>query len=269
MSFSDPPPSDHPVSAPRRWGQQLLGAATFYTQIPIPHHWPMSFAGIARYAPLVGVAIGGAVAAVDGGLAALAVPLATRCGIVVALWLWLTGGLHLDGAMDTADGLAVPDADRRLDVMADSRTGAFGVMVAIALLGLKVLCLLDLTTLRWVSLPLAAGWGRWGQVVAIARYPYLRAQGKGALHKAHAHPATDWLWGLVGLLLLTGIAGAIAPTAALWLLMVNVGGCLGALALGAWLQRQLGGQTGDTYGAIVEWTEVWVLLVMVALQGWV
>jgi len=266
MSFSDPPPSDRAVPAPLRWSQQLLGAVTFYTQIPVPHHWPMSFDGIARYAPLVGLGIGGMVAATDWGLATLAVPLATRCGIVVGWWLWLTGGLHLDGAMDTADGLAVPDADRRLEVMADSRTGAFGVMVAIALLGLKVLCLLDLTTLRWVSLPLAAGWARWGQVVAIARYPYLREQGKGALHKAHAHPATDWLWGLTGLLLLTGIAGAIAPAATRWLLLVNVCGCLVALASGAWLQRQLGGQTGDTYGAIVEWTEALILVVMVVLQ---
>lgn len=229
----------------------------------------MSFDGIARYAPLVGIGIGLGLAAADQGLAALAMPLATRCGILVALGLWLTGGLHLDGAMDTADGLAVPDAARRLDVMADSRAGAFGVMVAVVLLGLKTLCLTDLETLRWVSLPLAAGWGRWGQVVAIARYPYLREQGKGAFHKAHAHPATDWLWGLVALVALAGIAWAIAPPAGLWLLAVTVSGGLLALAVGTWLQWQLGGQTGDTYGAIVEWTEVLLLSVMVGLQGWV
>jgi len=268
MSFSEPPSSDRPTSRPLRWGQQLLGSVTFYTQLPIPHHWPMSFDGIARYAPLVGLGIGGAIAAMDAGLAALHWPLATRCGLLVALWLWLTGGLHLDGAMDTADGLAVPEPERRLAVMADSRTGAFGVMIAIVLLGIKGLCLLDLATLRWVSLPLAAGWGRWGQVVAIARYPYLREQGKGALHKAHAQPATDWIWGLVALVGLAGIAAVIAPAQILWLLAVMVSGGTIALATGAWLQRQLGGQTGDTYGAIVEWTETLLLCVMVGLQSW-
>jgi adenosylcobinamide-GDP ribazoletransferase len=269
MSVSNDQPDDQMPHKPLLWGQQLLGAVTFYTQIPIPHHWSMSFAGIARFAPWVGVGIGLGLAAVDWGLATLALPIALRSALVVALWLWVTGGLHLDGAMDTADGLAVPDPNRRLDVMADSRAGAFGVMVAIALLGLKTLALMDLETWRWVALPLAAGWGRWGQVVAIARYPYLREQGKGAFHKTHAHPATDWLWGLGLLLGVTGGVGAIAPGSGLWLLGATLSGGAIALASGAWLQWQLGGHTGDTYGAIVEWTEALVLCVMVALQGWV
>ncbi|NEQ47968.1 MAG: adenosylcobinamide-GDP ribazoletransferase [Leptolyngbya sp. SIOISBB] len=268
MSFSDDPAHTQTLSRPLQWGKQLMGAVTFYTQMPIPHHWPMSFEGIARFAPLVGIGIGLLLAAADWGLATVAMPLATRCALLVALWLWLTGGLHLDGAMDTADGLAVPDPARRLDVMADSRAGAFGAMIAVVVLGLKTLCLMDLETLRWVGLPLAAGWGRWGQVVAIARYPYLRAEGKGALHKAHAHPVTDWLWGFMALMGLVGIAWALAPTAGIWLLAVTVSGGLIALAVGAWLQWQLGGHTGDTYGAIVEWTEVLLLCGMVTLQQW-
>ncbi|MEM6837912.1 MAG: adenosylcobinamide-GDP ribazoletransferase [Cyanobacteria bacterium P01_C01_bin.120] len=258
---------DRDMGRLQRWGRQFLGAVTFYTRLPIPYSWPMSFEGIARYAPWVGIGIGLLVAVVDWGLAVLMLPMGPRCGLLVALWLGLTGGLHLDGAMDTADGLAVPDASRRLEVMADSRTGAFGVMVAVLILGLKTLCLMDLETLRWLSLPLAAGWGRWGQVVAIARYPYLREQGKGALHKAHAHPQTDWLWGLTLLLLLTVGGGAIAPTERLWLLGISLSGCGLAWGSGAVLQWQLGGQTGDTYGAIVEWTETLLLIVMVALQG--
>ncbi|RZM76588.1 adenosylcobinamide-GDP ribazoletransferase [Leptolyngbya iicbica] len=269
MSVSRDQSDDREPSKPLLWGQQLLGAVTFYTQIPIPHHWLMRFEGIARFAPWVGIGIGMGLATIDWGLATLALPLATRCALLVALWLWVTGGLHLDGAMDTADGLAVPDPARRLDVMADSRAGAFGVMVAIVLLGLKTVCLMDLETGRWVAFALAAGWGRWGQVVAIARYPYLRETGKGALHKIHAHPTTDWLWGLVALLGISGLAGAIAPEIGLWLLEVTLCGGVIALAMGAWLQGQLGGHTGDTYGAIVEWTEVLVLGVMVGLQGWV
>ncbi len=268
MSFSNDSDSAQNLIRPLQWSQQLLGAVTFYTQVPIPHHWPMSFEKIARFAPFVGMGIGLMLAAADWGLATLTMPLVTRCALLVTLWLWFTGGLHLDGAMDTADGLAVPDPARRLDVMADSRTGAFGAMIAVVLLGLKTLCLTDLETLRWVALPLAAGWGRWGQVVAIARYPYLRAEGKGAFHKTHAHPATDWLWGFVALLGLSGIAWAIAPASGLWLITVTGIGGLIALAVGAWLQWQLGGHTGDTYGAIVEWTEALLLCGMVTLQGW-
>ncbi|MEM9117288.1 MAG: adenosylcobinamide-GDP ribazoletransferase [Cyanobacteria bacterium P01_F01_bin.56] len=268
MSFSDESANAQAPIKRWRWSRQLMGAVTFYTQLPIPHQWPMSFEGFARFAPLVGIGIGFMLALADWGLVALALPLATRCALLVAWWLWLTGGLHLDGAMDTADGLAVPDPARRLDVMADSRTGAFGAMVAVVLLGFKTLFLTDLETLRWVSLPLAAGWGRWAQVVAIACYPYLRPEGKGALHKAHAQPETDWLWGFAALLGLSGIAAAIAPASGLWLMAVTIISGWIALAVGAWLQWQLNGQTGDTYGAIVEWTEALILCGMVALQGW-
>lgn len=266
------PPSNSSSSrwqrVPWRWGAQLVGAVVFYTSLPVPTYWPMHFDSIARYAPIVGLGIGALVAAADGVLTSIALPLATRCGLIVALWLLITGGLHLDGAMDTADGLAVPDRDRRLAVMADSRTGAFGVMAAIALLGLKLLTLMDLESTRWFGLMAAAGWGRWGQVVAIARYPYLKATGKGAFHKTHAYPKTDWLWGFLALLLLDSLASFWVPEHWLFFLSSTIAGGIIALMTGAWLQYQLGGHTGDTYGAIVEWTETLLLCVMVGLRQW-
>jgi adenosylcobinamide-GDP ribazoletransferase len=140
-------------------------------------------------------------------------------------------------------------------------------MAAIAVLGLKVVALLDLDTLRGIGLIMAAGWGRWGQVVAIARYPYLKPEGKGAFHKAHAHPATDWLLGIAALLC-SGIIIIFCQPERWWLVLgTMVGGCAIALLTGAWFNRQLGGHTGDTYGAIVEWTEVLLLCLMVGLEG--
>lgn len=267
MHFSDPPSGDRWQHPPHRWLAQLIGAVTFYTCIPIPVRWPVIFEGIARFAPLVGLGIGLAIAGLDWALVALGLPLATRCALVVVAWLGITGGLHLDGAMDTADGLAVPNPDRRLAVMADSRTGAFGVMAAVGVLGLKGVGLADLETLRWASVPLVAAWGRWGQVVAIARYPYLRVEGKGAFHKAHAQPSTDWLWGCGVIVGFMGIAIALSPDHWPWLVAISVSGCAIALATGAWFNRALGGHTGDTYGAIVEWTEALLLCLMVGLQG--
>ena len=227
----------------------------------------MNFAGIARYAPLVGLGIGGLLATGDALLAWLEVPVGTRSALVVALWILLTGGLHLDGAMDTADGLAVPDKARRLVVMADSRSGAFGVMAAVVLLGLKGVALMDLSALRWFGFMTAAGWGRWGQVIAIARYPYLKAEGKGALHKVHAHPKTDWLLGIMALLSVGGIAVLRQPEQWVLILGTTLGGLVIAGSVGAWLNRQLGGHTGDTYGAIVEWTEALLLCLMTGLPA--
>ncbi|HBE18898.1 MAG TPA: adenosylcobinamide-GDP ribazoletransferase [Cyanobacteria bacterium UBA11149] len=232
-----------------------LGAIAFYTCIPIPACWGAEFRRIARWAPLVGLLIGAILGLVDLGLQQLGVPLLTRSVGIVAIWIGVTGGLHLDGAMDTADGLAVGNPQRRLEVMTDSATGAFGAMTAVVLLLLKVAALTDIEEYRWLVLMGAAGWGRWGQVAAIAFYPYLKPTGKGAFHKESISLPQDILGGW---LLLLGISGLpLLLDRANWsiALVMAVGGFAIALFTGNWFYRQLGGHTGDTYGAVVEWTE--------------
>jgi len=179
------------------------------------------------------------------------------------LWVSVTGGLHLDGAMDTADGLAVLNPERRLEVMADSRTGAFGVMTATALLLLKTATLSDLAEPalpRMLLLMLAAGWGRWSQQVAIARYPYLKPTGKGAFHKAALPSFAHTLPSLLLLLSLSLYPALTNPVLWRWSLILGLGGGAIALLLPAWFHHRLGGHTGDTYGAVVEWTEALILV---------
>lgn len=154
--------------------------------------------------------------------------------------------------MDTADGLAVRDQQRRLEVMADSRAGAFGVMAAIVILLLKVTSLSSLEkggVLVWVLVL-----GRLAQVWAIARYPYLKPQGTGQIHKASGvFPRDFWPSGLLVLFL-----SFLLPLPLGQLLF----GLLLILLIPAWLQWQLGGHTGDTYGAVVEWTEALMLVAL-------
>ena len=89
-----------------RWWPDLAGSWIFYTTLPL---WPgvtPRFERIARFAPVIGVFIGGAQAALWLVGRELGVPSASCALLVLVLGLWLTGGLHLDGAMDTGDGLA-------------------------------------------------------------------------------------------------------------------------------------------------------------------
>lgn len=246
----------------RRSLYQFAGAIAFYTSLPIPSTWPLEFAGIARWAPLIGLMIGGCLGLVDHIFQMIGVSVLTRSALVVGMWILLTGGLHLDGAMDTADGLAVQDPKRRLEVMADSKTGAFGAMAAIAIFTLKTTALTELESDRILALMAAAGWGRWGQVVAITRYPYLKSEGKGAFHKATIQVPWDLLPGLLGLFGLSGLQIILDRTG--WPLAVGtvVTGSAIALTVGAWLNYKLGGHTGDTYGAVVEWTEAILLCVL-------
>jgi adenosylcobinamide-GDP ribazoletransferase len=232
------------------------GALVFYTIIPLPSSWPLDFQRIARWASWIGLLIGVLLAALNFLLLQLPLSSFLRGVLVVAAWIAITGGLHLDGVMDTADGLAVPDPERRLAVMSDSRTGAYGVMAGAVLLLLKVGAIAEVTSPRaCLLLGLAPVWGRWGQLLAISLYPYLKAEGKGAFHRRSLKLPQD-LW--PSLLLLAGTnAVSIAVEPHQWSSHLSLLGLgfLTAWSVGAWFYQQLLGMTGDSYGAVVEWTE--------------
>ena len=243
------------------------GAVTFYTCLPLPPIWPLEFRRAARWVPLVGLLIGALLALVDWALARIGLPVLLSSVLVVMLGIWVTGGLHLDGVMDTADGLAVPvwnetEMPRRLAAMADSRMGAFGGMAAIALLLIKVSALAALTDYRGLSLVAVMVWGRWGQQWAIARYPYLKKEGKGAFHKVALPSVWYVLPGLLGAAGASLGLGGLGWVAWRWVLLSVVGGILLSMLTSAYFNRKLGGHTGDTYGAVVEWTEAFLLCVL-------
>lgn len=247
-------------------GLGFFAAIAFYTRLPIPLAVTLDFRWVACFAPLVGLLIGSLLALLDQGLAWLAVPTLTRSTVVVVSWITLTGGLHLDGVIDAADGLSVPDSSRRLTVMTESTTGAFGVMAAVILVLLKTAALTDLSDWRWLSLPVVVGWGRWGQQVAIACYPYLKPSGKGAFHKAAIQSFWDCVPSLLLLLGLSFVPCGFAISLWYWAIGLACGGVIAA-GVAAWLAGQFGGHTGDTYGAVVEWTEALLLVLLVVIQG--
>ncbi|MFN5515862.1 MAG: adenosylcobinamide-GDP ribazoletransferase [Cyanobacteriota bacterium] len=253
------------------WLKSLLpslgGAVLFYSRCPLPANWPVTFERIARWSPLVGLALG---AGLTLGLSLLDLggcPPEIRAVFAVAFWVISTGGLHLDGLADTADGLQIKDPQRRLEVMRDSLTGAYGAMAIALTLWAKGMALLALFNLPgawgWL-LTLTWGWARWGQVGAIAWFPYLRTEGKGLIHRRTLEVPEDLLWGLGFLALTTLLWGILQPGD--WELLLGATilglGIPPGIALGlAW---RLGGHTGDSYGAVVEIAEA----VLLSLYGW-
>lgn len=235
--------------------KRFIAAIAFYTSIPVPANWCQDFQTVAQFIPLVGSLLGLGLALTDIGLHALGTAALTRSSLIVLIWLSVTGGLHLDGAMDTADGLAVTDPKRRLAVMADSNTGAFGAMAAIAILLLKTTALTDLTQFRWIVLVTTPTLGRWAQQWAIACYPYLKPTGKGAFHKLAIRSWRDTWPGLLLLGSFTGTWVYLSPSNTPVIVGIMLAGMAIALSVSAWFNHQLSGHTGDTYGATVEWTE--------------
>ena len=231
----------------------------FYTVIPLPANWTNNWSRIARWCPGIGLIIGLLLAGLGMLLDWIGIPNLTRSALIVAAWVGITGGLHLDGAMDTADGLSVTDPSRRLEVMRDSATGAFGAIAASVILLLKTVSLSEMSLPIWLALLSTAGWARWGQVWAIAFYPYLRETGKGSFHKENLRLPEDILLGLVILLSFSSLWFTVGYLL-WWQIGIIVAGNIAiALLTGYWFDRQLGGHTGDTYGAVVEWSEALIL----------
>ncbi|MTJ09334.1 adenosylcobinamide-GDP ribazoletransferase [Anabaena sp. UHCC 0204] len=254
-----------------RWWQQqflhLVAAVIFYTAIPLPYLQNLDFQKVACFAPVIGLIIGGILGGLDTGLHYLGVPVLTRNALVVGVWIGITGGLHLDGAMDTADGLAVGDPQRRLQVMMDSATGAFGAMVAIIIIILKTTALTEIGENHYLVLMAACGWGRWGQQIAIACYPYLKPTGKGAFHKQAIRSYLDLLPSFFLLLGLSVVVWLINPQKLVLSVGMVLAGCVISVVTAAWFNYKLGGHTGDTYGAVVEWTEALFLCVISSIYA--
>jgi adenosylcobinamide-GDP ribazoletransferase len=191
--------------------------------------------------PVVGAALGLAL----GGIWWLAAQLwaaPVAAAVVVAADLALTGMLHLDGLVDSADGLLPPLADpaRRLEVMADPATGAFGVGVAVVVLLLRWAAL---ASLRPSAALLGCLWcgSRFLMAAATTRMRYARPGGlAGAFLAARSRSLP-----LVGLLVGAGLAalGHLPATAALVVLAVGASAVLGLS------DRRIGGFTGDVLGA--------------------
>lgn len=266
------------------YGRGLIAALQFLTRLPIPIQLPYNeqmFRRSAVFFPVAGCMIGLIIAGAGQALGWV-VPAYVNAVLLVGIWVMLSGALHLDGLMDTADGLlSHRSRDRILEIMKDSRVGAMGVIVCILYLLLKFALLLALleagraeSSLALILIPM---WSRTFMTAAIAGWPYVRAeQGLGQLFRTvrvrHALAA-----GLMALMLTGAAAWAYArifPASALvdnvvWIGVIIAVTWIVGIGLAQGITRKLGGLTGDVYGAINELIEVSALLAvtMIWMQG--
>jgi adenosylcobinamide-GDP ribazoletransferase len=238
-----------------------LVAFRYLTVLPLPRsRMPGDLGRAAGWFPLVGLVLGAGLAAASLALDRLAPP-AVAGMLLVALWAALTGGLHLDGLADTADGLGGGwSRERALAIMRDGRSGPYAVAAIVLVLGLKAATLASLPDgLVWRSLIAATVLGRAGPLLLVRLCPPARAEGAGHAFAMGAR----WPSLLAG----GGVAALVAvATLGVWgLVPLGMAGIITS-ALAAHLRRRLGGFTGDTLGALVETIEAGVLVLAVSLD---
>ena len=240
----------------------LAAALQFLTIFPLP--LKASANAMRRsiaYFPLVGMLMGGILYGLDR-LFTLALPVSLVNILLIIALVIMTRALHLDGFIDTCDGLAGGHSpEERLKSMRDSRVGGLGVVAGCLLILLQYVALTVVPDEhRMVALLLMPTIARWTMVYAIFAFPYVREKGLGKIFQE----GKKWQW-------LT-IATAITLASCLGLmrlrgLAVMAAAMLIAFLVAAWLNRKLGGLTGDAYGAINELLEVSVLI-FIPLTTW-
>ncbi|MCI0397080.1 MAG: adenosylcobinamide-GDP ribazoletransferase [Chloroflexi bacterium] len=235
---------------------RLALALSFLTVLPIPSPAarPGDLGRAAAWFPVVGLLLGGILAAAHLVLLRF-FPALLAATLIVVLWVALTGGLHLDGLADCCDALAaaVPPA-RRLEILRDPRLGTFGAAGLVLFLLLKMLAIAYLPANGWLPFLLAPMYGRW-LILPLARQPAARPEGMGvAFAGGLSRPVLLASALLPGLLLLASLA------VSWWGLLGVAAAHLAALALARLARARLGGVTGDVLGLAVEVTELIILL---------
>lgn len=212
--------------------------------------------------PVVGLLIG----LVLFGFSLFSVKLSTLliASIILVLWIWLTGGLHLDGLADTSDAWVggFGDPERTLKIMKDPACGPIGVLSLIVVCLLKFAALYVLIEQHLnVFLILIPAIGRSIALFLFLTTVYVRAKGLGSSISYSIPKRAIWMVFVItsSLLLVFKWLGLIALV------------CF--LSLAFYLRRlfiqRIGGITGDTIGAAIELIETGVLVTVVVASFYI
>ncbi len=255
------------LKAPHR----ALGfALVFLTRIPLPLEIEYEDALPARasvFFPLVGLILGVLLIFLDY-LFRLFMPLPVAAVLLLISYIYLTGGLHLDGLLDTMDGLfSGRSGEEMQSIMRDSVNGSFANITAVLYLLLKF-------TIFW---QLAGSWrlpgliffpvlSRFFMVVAMYRSPV--AEGSSlASSFGKNYPRVYLMLAAVVPLLVGSLLWLAALMPRYIFLLQFLSGLLVLYVISRVIITRLGGLTGDVYGTINEVTEVVILLILILFQG--
>lgn len=276
-------------------GRPILAAFQFLSRFPVKAELdftPELLRRSAKHYPLVGLAIGFTVwlaAYLSGEM----LPSLPAAAVTLIVWVWLTGGLHLDGWMDSADALlSYRSREKMLEIMKDSRVGAMGVLACTLLLLLKIALISSLIDagglLSAAAMLTAPVWSRWFMTRAMQKWPVARA-GEGLAAKFHGLGPKETAKAAGFAILFTAAGLAFAVACAVWVpgftpefaaasnaAWLPVAAYAVAAPLAAWLvgtlaarkiSARLHGLTGDTYGALNEGLEAVLLVLAVIFIG--
>lgn len=243
----------------------FFAAVTFLTRIPAPQ-WvrfePIYLQHAARYYSWVGLLLGVFHAGLYGVLIQFWPPMLAVL-LSGAVLVWLTGAFHEDGFADFCDGFGGGwQPEQVLTIMKDSRIGSYGSVGLLLLLGIKWAALSHMPpALAMVALMTGHCWSRWLTASYLLDMRYVR-DAEGDLSKPLA-TTLSWRGLMVGALPVLALLLLLSSTQ--WLVLLPI------LLVLRWrfkkyLERRIGGYTGDCLGASQQLAEGTIYLVLAALS---
>ena len=176
--------------------------------------------------------------------------------LMMFLTLGLTGGLHLDGLMDTCDAIfSRRDRDTRLRILSDTHAGSFAVMGCIVILLGKTLLFAELLTLN-VNPSLIPVYSRLGMAVLLNNLPFAKSGGLAVMLGSARSQRHNVFFAVMMILLL------LAWSKTMWLVFV--------MSLLFWrhmCMKIFGGITGDLLGFYVEMSEFFAMMCLVIRES--
>ncbi len=250
-----------------RWIKSGIIAFSLYSKIPMPQmEWTEENM---RYSlcffPIVGVAVGALVWLWQLASAALGFGDVLRSAVTVLLPILVTGGIHVDGLLDTADALASwQSKERRLEILSDSHVGAFAVITCcgyfLAAFGFWTEVPWEAVGVLSLGFVLSRGLSAFG----IATFPCAKGSGLAAAFQSASAKKVSRFWVIVECIACIGTM--------LWIHPLLGGGAVVAALLTVvayffMAQRKFGGITGDLQGFFLEMVELVMLIVVVFLSA--
>ena len=246
---------------PRRIAEDIAFCLVFFTRLPLP---ALDLRGRALAqaiwaAPLVGVAVAILTTVVHGAASAAGLSPEVAAALTLAATMLITGCLHEDGLSDVADGFGGGKTrERKLEIMRDSRIGAYGVLALVLITLVRVGALAALDGAKgFAALLAAAALARGIAAVPMSLLPHARADGLGRSAGRAPAPAA-------AIAIILGIGIALAATLGYGYTPRTIGigialAILAALFVSLLALRHIGGTTGDVLGATILAAEAAVL----------
>ena len=247
------------MNGAREYLADLARAFALLTRLPIRAEFEGAPLARAAWAyPVVGAFVGVLVMLVGLAASWAGIPPLAASLLAVALGIVITGAMHEDGWADTADGLwGAWTKERRLEIMRDSRIGAYGVLALAIGIGLRTVLLAEVIVAAPLNIIGIAALSRAGMSVVMAGLPHARDDG---LSHITGRPSAK-----VAVLAVVAACAVALVTSGLASVAILLACACAVFFASSVAQTKIGGQTGDILGATQVLCELFALMAVVAL----